>query len=137
MAVVQINKNPSRRDLLVFVSVLPLFFGLLGALRWHAGSTGVAQALWGAGIVLGGVGLLVPPARRWLYIGWMYAVYPIAWTVSHLILGGIYFLVMTPIALVIRAFGSDPMNRAFDKSAGSYWVRRQPNSDVSRYFRQF
>ena len=28
MSVVQINKNPSRRDLLVFVSVLPVFFGL-------------------------------------------------------------------------------------------------------------
>ena len=43
---------------------------------------------------------------------------PIAWTVSHLLAGGVaYFLVATPIALVLRALGRDPMRRSFDRRA--------------------
>jgi Na+/proline symporter len=137
MAVVQINKNPSRRDLLVFASILPIFFGLFGALRWHAGETKAATIAWGVGAALSLVAFGVPPARRWLYLGWMYAVFPIAWTVSHAILVVVYYLVATPIALVMRAFGRDPMYRRFDKAAKSYWVLRQPNRDTARYFRQF
>ncbi len=137
MGIVQINKNPSRRDLLWFVALLPVVFGVLAALRWRAGSTEAARFLVGTGLVLGATSVLVPPARRWLYVGWMYATYPIAWTVSHLILGVAYFLVATPVAFLLRLFGLDPMQRNFDKVARSYWVRRQPNGTVSRYFRQF
>src|SRR4051812_19632342 len=113
MAIIELKKDPSRRELLVFVSLLPVFFGLLGMLRWRAGSPLAAQALWGAGLGLAGLCALVPPARRWLYVGWMYATYPIAWSVSHLLLGAIFFLVATPVALLLRLLGRDPMQRKF------------------------
>jgi len=67
----------------------------------------------------------------------MYATYPIAWMVSHLILGVAYYLVATPIGLAMRLFGRDPLRREFDKSAQSYWIARRPNRDNARYFRQF
>jgi hypothetical protein len=137
MALVQIKKNPSRRDLLVFVSLLPAVFGVLGVMRWRTGSTEAAQVLWGTGLACAATCFLVPSARRWLYVGWMYATYPIAWTVSHLILAVAYFLVATPVAILLRVLGRDPMQRKFDKAARSYWVVRQPNASVSRYFRQF
>lgn len=137
MALVPINKDPSRRDLLVFVSVLLAILGVTGIMRWRAGSTDAAQVLWGLGLALAATFVLVRPAPRWLYVGWMYATYPIAWTVAHLLLGGAYFLVATPVAILLRALGHDPMQRKFDKTAKSYWEVRRPNSDVSRYFRQF
>ena len=137
MPMVEINKNPSHRDLLVFASIVPVIFGLVGALRWYSGSLQAAQAFWVIGLVISLVVFAVPPTRRWLYLGWMYATYPIAWTVSHVILGAIYFGVATPIALALRAFGRDPMRRELDKAAKSYWVLRTPNRDVARYFRQF
>src|SRR5262245_30677561 len=134
---IQIDKHPSRRDLLIFAALLPIFFGIVGALAWRAQSPRLAAALWAAGAVAALVAFAVPRARRLLYLGWMYASYPIAWAISHLILAAIYFLIATPIAVVLRAIGRDPMLRKFDKAAKSYWVLRNPSRDAARYFRQF
>ena len=137
MAMVHINKNPSRRELLVFTLAMPVFFGILGALRWRAGSTETAEVVWAAGLAVSAVALLVARARLWIYLGWMYATYPIAWTVSHVALLAIYFVIATPIALFLRAIGHDPMHRRFDRKATSYWFARRPTRDTARYFRQF
>lgn len=40
--------------------------------------------------------------------------------ISRIILGLVFFLVVTPIGLIMRALRSDPMNRQLDKSAESY-----------------
>jgi len=134
---IEINRNPSRRDLLIFASILPLFFGVVGALFWRDGSTRIGAAIWIVGAVTSVTALAGAPARRRLYLGWMYASYPIAWVASRVILAAIYFVVATPIALWLRAIGRDPMLRSFDKAADSYWVQRTPNRDRRRYFRQF
>jgi hypothetical protein len=67
----------------------------------------------------------------------MLAALPIGWTISHLVLGAVYYLVLTPIGLVMRLLGRDPMQRRFDRSAKSYWIERTPRTDPSRHFRQF
>jgi Na+/proline symporter len=138
MAMVKINRNPSGRDLLVFGLGLPVFFGLLGALKWwRSGELQGAYVAWVAGAVVSLVFLAVRPARRYIYLGWMYVTFPIAWTVSHVLLGLVYFVVATPVALLMRLLGRDSMNRRFDRSAKTYWIARQPERDKLRYFRQF
>jgi hypothetical protein len=137
VAVVEINKNPSRRDLWVFGVGLPIFAGLVGALRWRRGHTTSAEVLWGLGAALLLVFLAAPRARRHLYIGWMYAVFPIAFTVSHAVLGALYFLVLTPVGLLMRLLGRDPMQRRFDRAATTYWTPHAPAEDTERYFRQY
>jgi Na+/proline symporter len=132
-----INKNPTRRDLLIFAAMLPMAFAVVGALRWHAGSPRGALAWWIIGLAISCIVFTVEPARRRLYLAWIYATYPIAWTVSLAILAASYFLVATPIALVLRAFGKDPLRRTLDKSTQSYWMRRECKRDAERYFRQF
>jgi len=134
---IEINHNPSRRDLLIFAALLPVLFAVLGALRWHAGSLAVAKALWIGGAALSMVVFVLPGFRRALYVGWMYAVYPVGWTASHLLLGVVYFVVATPVALLLRAMGRDPMRRSFDAAAPTYWTPRESSRDPSRYFRQF
>jgi hypothetical protein len=132
-----VNRNPSRRELRVFALLLPLPFAILGAARWRAGAAGAAEAIWSVGFVLTLVAWALRSTRRWIYLAWMYATYPVAWVVSHAVLAAAYFLVMTPVALVLRAAGRDPMQRRLDRGATSYWVARPRTSDTARYFRQF
>jgi hypothetical protein len=80
---------------------------------------------------------IAPAAGKKLYVGWMLAAQPIGWTISHLVLAAVYYLVLTPIGLLMRLFGRDPMQRHFDRSATSYWVKRPTEADPSRHFRQF
>jgi hypothetical protein len=97
----------------------------------------VSQALWGLAAVVFVVGLVAPAVMRPIFVGWMVAAYPIGWTVSHAILAVTFYLVLTPIGLVLRLMGHDPLRRSFDPSAETYWVPHNPGGDPSRYFRQF
>ena len=138
MAVIDINHNPSRRELIYFGLLLVVFFGLVGALvLWRAQSPSAARIIWSLGALLGSVYFAIHPLRRPLYIGWMSVAYPIGWTTSHLILGIIFFLVLMPIGVLLRLWGYDPMQRQFEPEVSSYWVSYTPHDDTARYFRQF
>lgn len=136
MAVIDINRNPSGRELRWFGIMLAGFVGLVGLLFWRPEAAGVATVIWTAGAALTLVFAAIRPARRPIYLGWIYAAYPIGWTVSHLLLGAIYYLLVTPIGLALRAAGRDPLQRAFDRSATTYWTPHDPGGDVARYFKQ-
>ena len=137
MAVIQINKNPSRRDLMIFGWLFLAFAGVVGLMfLWRAHAPEVARAVWIAGAAITAVFFAVPPLRKPIYLGWIYLTYPIGFVISHVILGLVYYVVFTPIGLVMRLFGHDPMTRRFDRSAKSYWIEHDPHKSVERYFHQ-
>jgi hypothetical protein len=55
--------------------------------------------------------------------------------VSPLTMGLIFFVVFTPVGIVMRAFGRDAMCRRFDPAARSYWVHRDPPGPADDSFR--
>jgi Na+/proline symporter len=136
MAVIDINRNPSPRELRWFGVMLAVFVAVVGLLFWRAEATRAATIVWGAGAALTLVFAAAKATRRPIYLGWIYAAYPIGWTVSHLLLGAIYYLVVTPIGLALRLGGRDPLERTFDRSASTYWTPHDPGKDVARYFKQ-
>jgi hypothetical protein len=44
--------------------------------------------------------------------------------VNPLVMGLLFYLTVTPIALIMRAMGKDPIHREFDAAAESYWIER-------------
>jgi hypothetical protein len=97
------------------VGLLPLLLGS-GVRRW-ALATAAAFAV--AGLLF--PTLLAPLARLWARIGtFLHRV------VSPIVLGVMFFLVVTPIGLVMRWFGKDPLRLKFDRTAESYWIPREP-----------
>ncbi len=138
MALSGLNRHPSPADLRTFGRFLVPFVAVFGAVvGWRAASTGPAVAVWATGGALALVYLAAPPARRPIFLGWTYATYPLGWLISHTVLGIVYFGVLTPIGFLVRRFGRDPLERAFDATAPSYWVQREVDVRVARYFRQF
>ena len=138
MSVIEINRDPSPRDLAIFGALLAIFAGVAGWLLRRQGAAPVAgAAVWGIGALLVAADLVVPPSRRPIYLGWMYAVFPIGWLISHAVLAAIYYLVFTPIGLVLRFTGRDPLARRFDRSTPTYWQPHAPVSHRRRYFRQY
>jgi hypothetical protein len=135
---IELNRNPSARDLKWFGLLLLAFFGLLAAMaQWRFGAPSSARLLLAVGAALSAVYYAVPPLRRWIFLAWMFAAFPIGWTISHVLLFVVYFGVLTPVGLVLRVLGKDPLDRAFDRDASSYWIARPRVDDPRRYFRQF
>lgn len=138
MAVIEIKKDPSRKELAWLGALFALFFAAIGAMAyWRFGTPETAFRLWGIGAAVSVLYYAIPPIRKPLYLGWMYAAFPIGWTISHVLLGITYYLVLTPIGLVIRLLGRDPLERRFEPQRETYWSRHQPDADPARYFRQF
>ena len=57
---------------------------------------------------------------------WMRLAFYLAKVMNPLIMGLLYFAVVTPIAVVMRMTGKDFLSLRFDKSTESYWVERDP-----------
>ena len=133
-----INRNPSHRELLVFGCLLGLFTLLVGALAYFQwDSPTAASRIWIAGGSLTVLHFAIPPLRRWVYLTWMYAAFPIGWTVSHALLALLYYGILTPIGLIMRLIGYDPMSRRLRTERRTYWEEYSPEGDPKRYFRQF
>ena len=127
MAMIEI-KRPGPSDLRWFgVVVLALFLVIGGVLWWRFQATTAAATAWSLGAVLAVLYYAVRPLRLPMYLGWMRLVMPIGITLSYLLLGLIYFAVITPIALVMRAFGRDKLERRFLGDAATYWAGHDPS----------
>jgi hypothetical protein len=139
-----LNAATPRRLQWIGAAIPAAILAFWGAARLLRSDNAAGAGLWvmlAAGGAIGAAGCLLIASRPHLgaaiYRGWMQAAVPIGWTLSHIILGAAYYGVVTPIGLLLRALGKDPMNRAFDRAAPSYWTPREKVSDPARYFRQF
>lgn len=78
---------------------------------------------WPSFAVAAAVGALAWLRPAWLllpYNGWMLLALSMGWMVSRLLLTLIYFLVVTPIGLIMRAMGNDPLDIKLG-NRDSYW----------------
>ncbi len=90
----------------------------------------------GALLVLGALvapGWLVPVERRWMRFAAVAGAFN-----ARLILLLAYFLILSPVGLVMRLVGRDPLDRRL-RTAKSYWRKRPPATPPSRerYARQY
>ena len=135
-----VNWKPSLRDLKLF-AILQMGFCLCFVGMAHFRHPDWRpEMLWGILALSGAVGLLgiVRPAGvRPIYVAWLAAVFPIGWLMTHLLLAIVYYGVFTPIGLLRRLLGGDPLQRQFDKTAPTYWKTRPAPPPTNSYFRQF
>ena len=121
-------KPPSMR---VFGLIMLVGFGILGGLLllgWHragqpAGSWRfvIGAVLVSAGALLFVWSLIAPGSLPPVYRGWMAFGQKLGTIVSTVLLTAAYFLVVTPVGLLMRLTGTDPLERRIERGKGSYW----------------
>jgi predicted membrane metal-binding protein len=124
-------QGPSNRSFgLLFAGV----FALIGLVPLLFG--GVAR-LWA--IVLAAAFLIVtlafprvltPLNRLWMRFGLL-----LHRIVSPIVLGIMFFGVITPMGVLMRLFGKDPLRLRLDKGAGTYWIERTPPGPAPETFK--
>ena len=93
----------------------PMLFGH----RIHAWSL-VLAAVFGI-VALIAPALLAPLNRLWMRLALL-----LHKIVSPVVLGIMFFLVITPMGLVMRLVGKDPLRLRWDAGVNSYWIDRIP-----------
>ena len=137
MAIIEYRTTPTPSEKKWFGLMGGVFFCVLAGLFVLRGHPEWSRNMLFTGAGFTAVYYVVPPLKRWIFALWMTLAYPIGWTISHVLLGILYYLVMTPIGLVLRLTGRDSMHRRLDKSAATYWTPHQPAKNKARYFQQF
>lgn len=115
---------PSER---LFGSLFTAIFGALGAYGYFykGWTTGASVAWLVACTVVGLVTLLSPRLLAPFNLAWFKLGELMGKVVSPIILGIIFFLLITPVGLLGRLFGRDEL-RLKRGTASSYWVERNP-----------
>jgi len=134
---IETNRNPSPRTLRQFSLAAGVFAAILGYVVFaRTGSPMAPGVIWAAGVLTVAAGLARPGLVRPVYFALSFITMPIGAVVSIIVLGIVYYGVVTPIGVAMRLMGRDPMNRRPDPSADTYWIQRKETPD-DRCFRQF
>jgi len=113
-----------------------VFFAISMFALWK-GSDSWGWFLGAAGVFLA-AGFTAPGLLGPLYWAWMKFAFALGWFNTRLFLGIIFYLIITPVGLVMRLFRNDTLRLKFDRSASSYWTLRDPKPfDPKRYERLF
>jgi hypothetical protein len=116
------RQGPSERS---FGLVFTVFFAAVALLPALRGKPVRTWALASSGFILL-VALLAPRALHLPNLLWMKISLVITRITNPIVTGAMFYLVFTPMAILLRALGKDPLRLKFDASAESYWILRQP-----------
>jgi len=88
-------------------------------------------------VAVGPLGLVMPQAIRWVFVAAQILTFPIGWLVSRVLLAVLFFGMFTPLGLVFRLLGRDPLRKQWKQGQSTYWVPKPAPADPRSYFRQF
>jgi len=148
VALVAIDWRPSAKQLRCFGAAAALLAGgiatwvffrhsLFGFAFGPPASRTAAWVLWGVGAACLASALAAPRALWPLYVLLNVVTLPIGFVLSYVILLAMFYLVITPVALLFRLIGRDALHRKFDRQAESYWTPCEGPPPAKRYFKQF
>ncbi len=110
---------------------LPLFIGWF--LPLIVGHQFRPWTLW-IGIPTIILAILKPNLLNYPFKAWMALGHILGWINSRIILGLIFFLILQPIAIIMKGFGYDPLRKRQDNSK-SYRVNKKHHKvDLTRIF---
>jgi hypothetical protein len=99
------------------LAVIPLLQRSLVSVRWWA--LGVAAVFLALALLWAAA--LRPLNRLWLRLGLL-----ISKIVSPVVLTVLFYATVTPVGLLMRAVGKDPLRLRRNAAAASYWIPRVP-----------
>ena len=123
--------DPDKKELrqfgLVFATGIALIFGLF--LPWLFEHPWPLWP-WIVAGVFTTTALLLPPVLRPVFWLWMKFGHVLGWINTRIILGLVFFVIFTPVALLFKVLGKDALKQRLDASASSYRiVSEQPPRD--------
>jgi uncharacterized membrane protein HdeD (DUF308 family) len=122
----------ARKSTLVVAGVLALLSGW----QVYRGRPTAATAL-GVAVALLLICAAIPRAAVWFHKWWMILAGALGYVNSRILLSALFFLVVTPIGLVVRLVGYDPLRRRRGNEP-SYWrPRAQVRQSREGYERAF
>lgn len=134
MKVDTLDKAGYRQFGLIMAIFIALIFGLF--FPWVFNKN-IPYWPWMVSVIFLFLSLLVPMKLAVIHKPWMIVGHVIGTINTTIMLGIIFFLIFTPMALLFKVLGKDPMNRQLaNKSRTSYWEesKKQPKDHMEKVY---
>ena len=95
-------------------------FLVLASLMWWREHTALLYAFGGIGTAFVGAGAVVPGHLTPIHRVWMGLAHGISKVTTPVFMGVVYFVVIMPVGLIMRALGRNPIRHV--PADGSFWV---------------
>ncbi|HEU4886793.1 MAG TPA: SxtJ family membrane protein [Thermoanaerobaculia bacterium] len=121
----------SRRTITSFALIVSgALLAIAAYQRWRGAQPWVVIALVSIAAVLSLLSAVAPRSLHPVYRGWMRVGEVLGWINTRIILTLVFFLVVTPIGLLMRLFGRSPIATV---KRDSYWTDVEPHSYGDRH----
>jgi len=110
-------------------------FLVFAAVAWWRDHLVPSYVLGTIGTVLSAAGVLIPTRLGGVERAWMALAHQISRVTTPVVMGVMYLLVLTPVGLLRRAFGGNPLAHGLRQS--SYWKSRPEGRRAGNLTRQF
>ena len=89
---------------------------------------------WIIAIILAGLALFLPKSLDPIYRFWMKIGLYVGWLESRIVLSIVFFIILTPMALIMKLLKRDTMARSFDFQAETYRISStiHPNTGMEK-----
>ena len=118
-------KETTKKDLRQFGIALGIILIIIGTVHFFKHNVKAGYVLWGIGVFPLIIGIFIPDILRPVYKVFLKVAHAIGWFNTRVILVIVYYLLVTPIGLIMRLFGKDILNVKIDKKKESYWLKKE------------
>ena len=113
------DKEELREFGMVTATIIALLFGLLLPYLFDRPIPDLPLP-FKVSIVLAGIALILPIALKPLYVIWMAIGFVLGWINTRIILGIVFYLLFTPVSLLMKLLRKDPLHRKLTAKIESY-----------------
>lgn len=123
--------HKTSRELRKFGFTMAIAFGLLSTLLWWLDKSTWPAMAWVAGGFLAPA-LSWPALLRPIEWAWMKMALAMGYVMTRVLLTLTFYLVMTPLGLVMRLLGKDSLQLRRNPEQSSYWIAVEEDGPCSR-----
>tara|TARA_B100000945_G_C20360084_1_gene586698 strand:- start:126 stop:539 length:414 start_codon:yes stop_codon:yes gene_type:complete len=131
------NIKSEKKDLIKFgITIGILLLIIAGMLSWKEKDS--FQILLIIGAILCLFSVVIPIILKPIYWIWMIFATILGWVMTRLILTILFYIIITPIGLILRLFGKQFLELRWNRNDKSYWKYRSQNLiEKEKYKKQF
>src|SRR5205809_267313 len=130
------KQQDEKKQLRHFGLVVGGIFGVIGF--WPMVFRGEGPRLWALALAVALVlpAIALPRSLARVHRVWMVVGETLGWINTRILLSLVFYGIVTPMGIIIRHFGRDPMRRGFEPRVDTYRVPKPPRP-ASHMTRQF
>ena len=131
------NIKTGEKDIRIFGITMGIILLIIAAFLFLKEKDSFQLFIYIAGSFIS-LGFLIPIILKPIYLVWMIFAVVLGWFMTKLILSLLFYLVITPIGLILKVMKKDLLDLKKQELNGSYWNMREPEKEQNQnYEKQF